>query len=149
MAATRRSKFDLFALTLSTKRWPKQKWKTTCFRYSNTSLRADIVYKNFIFTQEYAFAERCCFLTFSFEGKFRKFDISVKRKLTKTNENTIFSSLFTYFSKTKIFFSCSVISISIVPAFLVCCLNLNQALLLFLARKSIISPLAFTAGSSL
>ena len=46
--------------------------------------------KIFIFTQEYAFAERCCFLTFSFEGKFRKYDISVKRKHAKTNENMIF-----------------------------------------------------------
>ena len=102
MAAIRRSKFDLFALILLTKRWPKQKWKTTCFRYNNTSLPADIVYKNFIFTQEYASAERCCFLTFSFEGKFIKYDISVKRKHTKTNKNAIFSSLFTNFSKTKI-----------------------------------------------
>ena len=65
-----------------------------------------IIYENFIFTQKYAFAERCCFLTFSFEGKLRKYDISVKH--TKTNENVIFSALFTYFRKTKILFSCSV-----------------------------------------
>ena len=32
-----------------------------------------------------------------FEGKFRKCDISVKRKHTKTNENMIFSALFTNF----------------------------------------------------
>ena len=64
-------------------------------------LRAAVVYENFIFTQKYAFAERCCFLTFSFEGKLRKYDISVKRKHTKTNENMIFSALFTFF------FSCS------------------------------------------
>ena len=52
--------------------------------------------------QEYAFTKRCCFLTFSFEGKFRKYDIFVKRKHTKTNENMIFSVLFTNFRKTKI-----------------------------------------------
>ena len=69
-----------------------------------SSLRTAIVYENFIFTQEYAFAERCCFLTFSFEGKFRKYDISVKRKHTKTNENMIFSVLFTNFCETKILF---------------------------------------------
>ena len=67
-------------------------------------LRAAVVYENFIFTQKYAFAERCCFLTFSFEGKLRKYDISVKRKNTKTNENMIFSALFTNFRKTKIIF---------------------------------------------
>ena len=67
-------------------------------------LRAAVVYENFIFTQKYAFAERCCFLTFSFEGKLRKYDISVKRKNTKTNENMIFSALFTNFRKTKILF---------------------------------------------
>ena len=53
----------------------------------------------------------------------------------------------------KFLFSCSVISISIVPVFpvcpSVCCLNLNEALLLLLARKSITSPLAFAAVSSL
>ena len=63
-----------------------------------------IIYKNFIFTQKYAFAERCCFLTFSFEGKLRKYDISVKQKHTKTYENTIFSALFANFRKTKVLF---------------------------------------------
>ena len=57
-----------------------------------------------MFTQEYAFVERCCFLRFLFEGKFRKYDISVKRKHTKTNENIIFSVFFTIFRKTKIVF---------------------------------------------
>ena len=57
-----------------------------------------------MFTQEYAFVERCCFLRFLFEGKFRKYDISVKRKHTKTNENIIFSVFFTNFRKTKILF---------------------------------------------
>ena len=33
--------------------------------------------QNFMFAQKYALAERCCFLTFSFEGKFRKYDISI------------------------------------------------------------------------
>ena len=75
-------------------------------RQKISSLRPAILYENFIFTQKYAFAERCCFLTFSFEGKLRKYDISVKH--TKTNENVIFSALFTYFRKTKILFSCSV-----------------------------------------
>ena len=65
-------------------------------------LRAAVVYENFIFTQKYAFAERCCFLTFSFEGKFRKYDISVKRKHTETNEKMIFSILFTSFRRTKV-----------------------------------------------
>ena len=68
-----------------------------------SSLRTAIVYENFIFTQEYTFAERYCFLTFLFEEKFRKYDISVKRKHTKTNENIIFSVLFSNFRKTKIF----------------------------------------------
>ena len=67
-------------------------------------LRAAVVYENFIFTQKYAFAERCCFLTFSFEGKLRKYDLSVKRKHTKTNENMIFFTLSTNFRKTKILF---------------------------------------------
>ena len=57
-----------------------------------------------MFTQEYAFVERCCFLRFLFEGKFRKYDISVKRKHTKTNENIIFSVFFKIFRKTKIVF---------------------------------------------
>ena len=54
--------------------------------------------------QKYTFAERCCFVTFSFKGKLRKYDISVKGKHTKTNENMIFSALFTNFRKTKILF---------------------------------------------
>ena len=54
--------------------------------------------------QKYPFAEGCCFLTFSFEGKLRKYDISVKGKHMKTNENMIFSALFTNFLKTKILF---------------------------------------------
>ena len=49
------------------------------------------------------FAEICCFLTFSFEGKFRKY-ISVKREHTKTNKNIIFSILFTNFGKKKFLF---------------------------------------------
>ena len=68
------------------------------------SLRLAIIYENFIFMQKYTFAERCCFLTFSFEGKLRKYGISVKRKHTKTNKNMIFSALFTSFCKTKILF---------------------------------------------
>ena len=44
-------------------------------RQKISSLSTTIVYENFIFKQESAFAERCCFLTFSFEGKFRKYDI--------------------------------------------------------------------------
>ena len=64
-------------------------------------LRAAVVYENFIFTQKYAFAERCCFLRFSFEGKLKKYDISVKQKHTKTNKNMFFSALFTNFCKTK------------------------------------------------
>ena len=73
-------------------------------RQKISSLRPAILYENFIFTQKYAFAERCCFLTFSFEGKLRKYDISVKRKHTKTNENMIFSTIFTNFRQTKILF---------------------------------------------
>ena len=70
--------------------------------YKISSLHKPIVYKNFTFAQVYAFAERCCFLIFSFEGKFRKYDISVKRKHTKNNENIIFYVLFTHFCKTQI-----------------------------------------------
>ena len=68
------------------------------------TIRPAIIYESFIFTQKYAFAERCCFLTFSFEEKLRKYDISVKRKHTKTSENMIFSELFTNFRKTKFLF---------------------------------------------
>ena len=68
-----------------------------------SSLRTVIVYENFIFTREYTFAERCCFLTFSFEGKFRKYYISVKRKQTKTNENMIFSVMFINFCQKEVF----------------------------------------------
>ena len=42
------------------------------------------------------------FLHFQFEGKFKKYDISEKRKHTKTNKNMMFSVLFTNFPKTKI-----------------------------------------------
>ena len=75
--------------------------------HRNFHLCVAIIYENFIFTQEYAFAERCWSLTFLFEGKFRKYDISVKRKHTKTNEKMIFSVLFTEFFRRKFFFSCS------------------------------------------
>ena len=74
----------------------------------SSSLRPAIVYENFIFSQKCAFAERCCFLTFSFEGKLRKYDISVKQKHTKTNENVIFSAFSQIFVRRKFFFSCSV-----------------------------------------
>ena len=60
-----------------------------------------------MYTQEYVFAERCSFHAFLFEGKFRKYDISVKQKHTKTNENMIFCVLFINFRKTKLFL-CSV-----------------------------------------
>ena len=69
----------------------------TCFRYNTTqkisSLRQVIVYENFLLY---------CFPTFSFEGKLRKYDISVKWKHMKTNESKIFSALFTNFCKTSI-----------------------------------------------
>ena len=42
------------------------------------------------------------FLHFRFEGKFRKYDISVKRKRTKADKKMIFSVLFTNFRTTKI-----------------------------------------------
>ena len=70
----------------------------------SSSLRTTIVYKNFVFTWEYTFAERCCFLTFTFEGMFSKYGISVKRKHAKTNKNVIFSVVFPNFCKTKIYF---------------------------------------------
>ena len=76
-------------------------------QYHVAILRTAIVYQNFIFTQEYAFVERCSFLTFSLEGKIRKNDNSVKRKHTKNNENLIFSVLFKNFARRKFFFSCS------------------------------------------
>ena len=100
-----RQKYSSFDLNIVNEKLNQQ--KIACFRYNTaqkiSSLRPAIVYKNFRFTQKDAFAERCCFLTFSFEGKLRKYDISVKRKHTKTNENMIFSAL-----STKSFFSCSV-----------------------------------------
>ena len=102
--AIRRNKSHLFTKISSTKSWPKQYWKIACFRYNTTEnciLHTAIVNGNFIFTQECAFAERCCFLTFSFERKFRTYDISVKRKHRKTNENMIFSVLFKNFPQTK------------------------------------------------
>ena len=90
---------------MSTKSPSKHHQKIPCFRYNTTYevpyLRLAIVYENFIFTQKYAFAERCCFLRFSFEGKLKQYDISVKRKHTKTNKNMFFSALFTNFHKTK------------------------------------------------
>ena len=46
-------------------------------------------------------------LSFSLKEKFRKYDISIKRKHTKTNENMIFPILFTNFHKTEILFLCS------------------------------------------
>ena len=77
-----------------------------------SSSRPGIVYENFIFTQKYALAERCCFLTFSFEGKLRKYDISMERKHTKTNENMINSVFSTNSRKQKSFFS-SVLSLKL------------------------------------
>ena len=68
------------------------------------TIRPAIIYESFIFTQKYAFAERYCFLTFSFKGKLRKYDISVKRKHTKSNENITFSALFTHFHNENSFF---------------------------------------------
>ena len=84
-----------------------------------SSLRPAIVCEHFIFTQEYAFAKRWCFVTFLFEGKFRKYDISVKRKHTKTNENMILSVLLTNFCKTKIpfFMQCKYYSLFMFIAF--------------------------------
>ena len=82
-------------------------------RQKISSLRPAIIYENFIFTPEYAFAEKCCFLKFSFEQKFRKYDIPVKRKHTKTYENTIFPAFFTNFRKKKFFFSCSVSTMNV------------------------------------
>ena len=55
-------------------------------RHKFSSLRSAIVYENLIFTQGYAFAEKCYFLKFLFQGKFRKYDISVKRE-TEIYEN--------------------------------------------------------------
>ena len=76
-------------------------------QHNTYTIRPAIIYESFTFKQKYAFAERCCFLTFSFKGKLRKYDISVKRKHTKTNENIIFAALFTNFCETKILFLCS------------------------------------------
>ena len=77
-------------------------------RQKISSLRPAIVYENFIFTRKYAFTERCCFLTFSFEAKLRKYDISGKRKHTKINEHIIFSTFLQIFVRRKSFFSYSV-----------------------------------------
>ena len=61
------------------------------------TIRPAIICESFIFTKKYAFAERCCFLTFSFKGKLRKHDNFVKRKNTKN-----FSAVSTNFHRTKI-----------------------------------------------
>ena len=62
-------------------------------RHKISSSCKAIAYENFIFTQEYAFAERCCFLTCSFEiGKWKLRNINV------------FWVSFTTFLKTKIIF---------------------------------------------
>ena len=79
-------------------------------QHNTYTIRPAIIYESFILTQKYAFAERYCFLTFSFKGKLRKYDISVKRKHTKSNENITFSALFTNFRETKILFLCSEIT---------------------------------------
>ena len=89
-----------FQISISTmKSWPKCSRKI--FMSSNRI-------RKFIFRQEYAFAERCCFLTFSLEGNFRKYDISVKRKHTKTKEKWSFLYFSKIFVRWKFFFSCSV-----------------------------------------
>ena len=57
--------------------------------------------------QEYTFAERFLLhfrLNKSLGNVIRKYDISVKRKHTKTNENMNFSVLFTNFRKTNILY---------------------------------------------
>ena len=84
------------------------------------TIRQKILSLNFSYLtrkfQIYAFVERCCFLTFSFEGKFRGCDISVKRKHTKTNENMTFSVLSKIFVRRKFFFSCSDLNINSTPS---------------------------------
>ena len=80
------------------KSWLKYQQKIACFLYNATKfnlLCPATIYKNFIFMQKYAIEVRCYFLTFSLQGKLSKYDIYVKRKHTKTNENMIFSTLFT------------------------------------------------------
>ena len=58
-----------------------------------------------------------------------------------------------YFGKLLRYFNGTIVSTSLVPPFpvcpVICRLNLYEALLLLLAGKSIILPLAFTAGSPL
>ena len=71
-----------------------------------------IIYENFIFTQKYAFAERCCFLTFLFEGKFRKYDIFVKRKHTKADEKNDLFCLFHKFPSDENSFLNAVLSLT-------------------------------------
>ena len=65
--------------------------------------------ENFMFAQEYAFAKRCCFLPFSFEGKLKKDMIfpwnGNIRKLMKIWHFLSFSQIFV---RQKFFFSCSV-----------------------------------------
>ena len=96
---------------MSTKSPSKHHQKIPCFRYNTTYevpyLRLAIVYENFIFTPKYAFAERCCFLGFSFEGKLKQYDIwnGNIRKLTKICSSLPFSLIFI---RRKIIFSSSV-----------------------------------------
>ena len=69
--------------------------------------------KTFIFTYSYHIRkfrahkrhsqeDSFCFLRFLFEGNFRKYDISVLRKHTKTNKNMMFSVLLRKFPETRI-----------------------------------------------
>ena len=101
-------------------KWRRQKMKSTYFASNQWlaknrlfSLQYDI--ENFIFTSSYHIRKFHIYSKIRIYGKMllsyifvwrkaRKIDISVKRKHMKTNENMIFSALFTNFRKTKILF---------------------------------------------
>ena len=95
--AAMRQKISPFCLSIVNEKLTYIPAKNYLFslQYEISSLRPAIIYENFMFTQKHAFTERCCFLTFSFEAKLRKYNISV----TETYENKQKHDLFCSFHK--------------------------------------------------
>ena len=73
-----------------------------CF-HCYATFHTSVINKNFPF-QNFAgicIAESCCFCKFLFDGKLQKYDISVKRKHSKSNETMIPSVFFHQFFVTR------------------------------------------------
>ena len=101
--AAMRQKISPFCLSIVNEKYIPAKNCLFSLQYEISSLRPAIIYENFMFTQKYAFTERCCFLTLSFEASSENM-IFPWQKHTGTNKNMIFSTVFTNFRKTKILF---------------------------------------------